>query len=240
MGKKKGSTKKTSKKDLKEVKDFVERTKKDLKEAKNFVKEESKVIEEETKKTADEFDVNMGILFPGLKKLMKRIRFIGFTGVIISFISLIVVATMVLSTLIVIGSHDSRIQLIESDLVVDTISKFNDWDEQTTMTYIMEDSNFELVALDLIIPGILYLLVGLFGIVFFKAIGLFGRDVNTNKDLFTPLKLKELKSIKTNYIVFIFLCYLGGISTLILFLIIELILELLVYSFERNVEAYKN
>ena len=45
----------------------------------------------------------MGILFPGLKKLMKRIRFIGFAGVIISFISLIVVATMVLSTLIVMS-----------------------------------------------------------------------------------------------------------------------------------------
>ena len=47
-----------------------------------------------------------------------------------------------------------------------------------------------------------YALVGLFGIVFFKSIGLFGKDVDTNKELFTPQKLKELKAIKINYLVY--------------------------------------
>ena len=239
MGKKKNNTKKTSKEDMRELKDFVERTKKDLKEAKDFVKDESKAIEKEADNVKDEFDAGLGILFPGIKKLMKRIRIIGFAGVIASFFSIIVVATIVISTLIVIGTHENRIQLIESDLVIDTITKLNDWDEQDTMTYIMEDSNFELVAFDLIIPGILYLLVGLFGIVFFKSVGLFAKDINTNKELFTPLKLKELKSIKVMYLVFIFLAYIGGIGTLIAFILVELILEFLVYSFERNVEAYK-
>lgn len=237
MGKKKGNTK-ASKKDLKEVKDFVERTKKDLREAKDFVKEESKAIEKETEKKKDEFDANLGILFPGIRKLMKRIRIVGFAGVIASFFSLIVVATLVISCLIVIGSHENRIQLVESDLIVDTISNFNNWDKDTTLTYIIEDTNFELVALDIIVPGIIYALVGLFGIVFFKSIGLFGKDVDTNKELFTPQKLKELKAIKINYLVFIFLCYEGGIAALILFIIVEIILELLVYSFARNVEVY--
>lgn len=240
MGKKRKSAPKATKKDLIEVKGFVERTKKGLKEAKDFVKEESKAIEKETEKKKDEFDTSLSFLFPGIKKLMRRIRVLGFAGVIASFFSIIVVATLVISCLIIIASHNSRIQLVESDLIVNTVSDFNNWDKETAMTYIMEDSNFELVALDIVVPGIIYALLGLFGILFFKSIGLFGKDVDTNKELFTPLKLKELKSIKTFYLVFIFLCYEGGILALILFVIIEIVLELLVYSFEKNVEAYKN
>ena len=177
-----------------------------------------------------------------MKESIRLIKFMSILGIMVcSIISLTVTS---LCSLAVISIKTGMVGEILSDSgLIEFISKIHFCSSAVTINMLSNNSlDNTFIIFYIVIPSVLILLSSIFLIIFFKKLLDFIKDIRGEKSLFTKKKLYELINLKNILLLVGFLiviCFINNIYLYLLYLILLLILEFIVYLFEHCITKNK-
>ncbi len=176
-----------------------------------------------------------------LKTIITSTKLISLALVTINIVYLIItLGYSIFSTKTIFNNTFENI--LKDDTTVNYILKINDYSSISDIQNAIETDGVKTTfyLLEIVVPTLIIIFVFILSIILGKKLYNFIKNVNSDKDLFTNKKVEELQKMRSlilDICIFLFLQF--NLTFLIFYVLLDFMLEIIIYLFSHCVEKEK-